>query len=149
MAATPSSKGTLKTSTMTLGATPSRPTLVHRATSAASAGTPSSSAHRLLYRGGLALAHSLLILDGLTFVAAKDAGLLENPLALALESMRGRPTLRLLGACSLDELGQGKDGLWIDDAGDVRLYVLRPNFFFCLKDRTNACCIGTSIQTQH
>jgi hypothetical protein len=97
--------------------TPTRPPLTHHASST---GTPSTHGHRLLYRGGLALPDSLLTLGGLTFVAAKDGGLLDNPLALALESMRGRPTLRLLELCVLDEIKR-KSGTWIDEAGDVRL----------------------------
>ncbi|KAF9012632.1 hypothetical protein BDQ17DRAFT_1387292 [Cyathus striatus] len=57
-------------------------------------------AYRLLYRGALSLPDSHLLLDGLTFAARLDSpskhnSLLENPLALALESMRGRPSLRL------------------------------------------------------
>jgi hypothetical protein len=56
------------------------------------------SAGRLLYRGALSLPDSHLLLDGLTFTGnpGNDTSLLENPLALALESMRGRPTLRFL-----------------------------------------------------
>ncbi|KAG0700195.1 hypothetical protein DFH29DRAFT_853861 [Suillus ampliporus] len=61
---------------------------------------------RLLYRGSLSLPDSYLLLDGLTFsanlLANKD--LLHNPLALALESMRGRPSLRLKGTESLEKL---------------------------------------------
>ncbi|KAG0705279.1 hypothetical protein DFH29DRAFT_996861 [Suillus ampliporus] len=61
---------------------------------------------RLLYRGSLSLPDSYLLLDGLTFsanlLANKD--LLHNPLALALESMRGRPSLRLKGTESLKDL---------------------------------------------
>lgn len=58
-----------------------------------------ASSSRLLYRGSLSLPDSYILLDGLTFsanlLANKD--LLHNPLALALESMRGRPSLRLKG----------------------------------------------------
>ena len=80
--------------------------------------TTSKATHRLLYRGALSLPDSHLLLDGLSFVASTHgssahgigdgasvgmgmnspaAHLLENPLALALESMRGRPSLHLLG----------------------------------------------------
>lgn len=76
----------------------------------------STQLHRLLYRGSLSLPDSHLLLDGLTFTghAGKSTNLLENPLALALESMRGRPTLRFLGTMIL------KEG-WIDYSGDVCL----------------------------
>ncbi|KAJ4471839.1 hypothetical protein C8J55DRAFT_563503 [Lentinula edodes] len=72
--------------------------------------------HRLLYRGSLSLPDSDLSLDGLTFSAKINAehNLLENPLALALESMRGRPTLRFLGVTSLKEIH-------MDDSGDIAL----------------------------
>lgn len=62
-------------------------------------------------------------MDGLTFVASAaalggvHAELLQNPLALALESMRGRPSIHLVGMVKLDEL---KD-VWLDEAGDVSL----------------------------
>lgn len=71
---------------------------------------------RLLYRGALSLPDSYLLLDGLTFSAKIDAehNLLENPLALALESMRGRPTLRFMGVASLKDIH-------IDDSGDITL----------------------------
>ncbi|KAG2136482.1 uncharacterized protein EDB93DRAFT_1303088 [Suillus bovinus] len=65
-----------------------------------------ASSSRLLYRGSLSLPDSYIFLDGLTFsanlVANKD--LLHNPLALALESMRGRPSLRLKGTESLNHI---------------------------------------------
>lgn len=83
------------------------------------ASTPGPS-HRLLYRGALSLPDSLLLLDGISFTlplsssssslstsplstqelnAPTDAvsELLNNSLALALESMRGRPSLHLVG----------------------------------------------------
>jgi hypothetical protein len=66
-----------------------------------------SSSHRLLYRGALALPDSHLLLDGLSFVAdtaGSSWNLLENQLALALESMRGRPSLQLLGIESLSDV---------------------------------------------
>ena len=59
---------------------------------------------RLLYRGSLSLPDSLLRLDGLTFTTSSTSTLLKNPLALALESMRGRPCLRFLGLCVLDQV---------------------------------------------
>ncbi|OJA14140.1 hypothetical protein AZE42_06720 [Rhizopogon vesiculosus] len=73
-----------------------------------------SATARLLYRGALSLPDSYLLLDGLTFsanlIANKD--LLHNPLALALESMRGRPSLRLKGTEQLKNV-------WIDASDDV------------------------------
>jgi hypothetical protein len=77
---------------------------------------PPTSTHRLLYRGSLSLPDSYLLLDGLTFTghAGKSTSLLENPLALALESMRGRPTLRFLGTMQLKEA-------WVDYSGGVCL----------------------------
>lgn len=87
--------------------------------------TPSSGPrrHRLLYRGSLSLSDSWITLDGLTFVASApalgggQAELLQNPLALALESMRGRPSVHLAGMVQLDKL---KD-VWLDESGDVSL----------------------------
>ncbi|KAG2350972.1 hypothetical protein BDR05DRAFT_955118 [Suillus weaverae] len=65
-----------------------------------------ASSSRLLYRGSLSVPDSYILLDGLTFstnlLAKKD--LLHNPLALALESMRGRPSLRLKGTESLKNI---------------------------------------------
>ena len=87
-----------------------------------------SSASRLLYRGALSLPDSLLMLDGLTFTAHLDtsdksaskselnANLLQNPLALALQSMRGRPSLRFLGTLRLKDV-------YLDDSGDVEMSV--------------------------
>lgn len=104
-------------------ATPPRPTFQTLNSSESLTDTPSSGVrrHRLLYRGALSLPDSWLTLDGLTFSASAgahtQAELLENPLALALESMRGRPTIHLVGMTRLKEL---KD-LWLDEAGDVSL----------------------------
>jgi hypothetical protein len=70
---------------------------------------------RLLYRGALSLPDSHLLLDGLTFTATSPSTmLLENPLALALESMRGRPSLRFLGTTKLKDV-------WLDASGDVTM----------------------------
>jgi len=83
--------------------------------------------HRLLYRGSLELPDSYMVLDGLSFTLALDSvpsapgergnpnvtstpsgksklDLLENPLALALESMRGRPTLQFLGTTKITDV---------------------------------------------
>lgn len=92
-------------------------------TSSPSASTSSAPAPRLLYRGGLSLPDSHIILDGLTFYAPHNSpskvrdDLLGNPLALALETMRGRPTLRLMGTLKLN-------AIWVDSSGgDVFMYV--------------------------
>lgn len=76
---------------------------------------------RLLYRGALSLPDSLLLLDGLTFAARLDSPskqntfhLLENPLALALESMRGRPTLKMLGVVNMKDV-------YLDESGRVEM----------------------------
>lgn len=89
----------------------------------------SSSTSRFLYRGALSLPDSLLMLDGLTFTAhldtsdksaskfKLDSNLLQNPLALALQSMRGRPSLKLLGTLKLKDV-------YLDDTGDVEMFVV-------------------------
>lgn len=66
---------------------------------------------RLLYRGSLSLPDSNLLLDGLTFSIQLPSDdpqasrtLLETPLPLDLESMRGRPSLSLVGVVKLSEL---------------------------------------------
>ncbi|KAG1716222.1 hypothetical protein ID866_962 [Astraeus odoratus] len=92
-----------------------------------------SFSYRLLYRGALSLPDSYILLDGLTFSArlpgvamasqydspsnshvsdslARD--LIHHPLALALESMRGRPSLRFKGTVYLNDI-------WIDEAVEV------------------------------
>lgn len=72
--------------------------------------------HRLLYRGSLLIEGSTLLLDGLSFsVPLKDAtgssniNLLDNPLALALESMRGR-SLLLLGDAQTRDVHLDRSG---------------------------------------
>jgi hypothetical protein len=77
------------------------------------------SSARLLYRGALSLPDSHLLLDGLTFFAfTHKAGLdlLQNPLALALESMRGRQSLSFIGLQKLEDI-------WMDHSGDVCMSV--------------------------
>jgi hypothetical protein len=79
--------------------------------------------HRLLYRGALSLPDSHLLLDGLTFSApSHSAGLnlLQNPLALALESMRGRQCLSFVRLEKLQDV-------WLDASGNVCMFV--RNFF--------------------
>ena len=73
--------------------------------------TPSKAlapAHRLVYRGSLSLSDSHLLLDGLSFTvnAAPTHGspaLLNNTLALTLESLRGLP-LHLIGTVRVKDV---------------------------------------------
>ncbi|KAF9237870.1 hypothetical protein BU15DRAFT_75671 [Melanogaster broomeanus] len=124
------------------GATPQKQSVVSvcavspapASVAASGSGKGTDSSYRLLYRGALSLPDSYLLLDGLTFSArlpshhssspydspshslsqsdsfARD--LMHNPLALALESMRGRPSLRFKGTVCLRDV-------WIDDTGEV------------------------------
>ena len=82
-----------------------------------------SCSHRLLYRGALSLPDSYLVLDGLSFTTnisdsnvtrTPSKRLLDNPLALALETMRGRPSLQLLGTVKLSDV-------WLDTSADVHV----------------------------
>jgi hypothetical protein len=104
----------------------------------ASSGKVTDSLYRLLYRGALSLPDSYLQLDGVAFSARlpnrhspaqqdspscslsrSDAAareLMYNPLALALESMRGRQSLRFKGTVRLQDV-------WLDDTGDVYMCV--------------------------
>ncbi|KAH9915873.1 uncharacterized protein B0H18DRAFT_1124556 [Fomitopsis serialis] len=91
--------------------------------------TTTQSTHRLLYRGALSLPESHMVLDGLSFTAPLGTSalaasklndvnfdLFNHPLALALESMRGRPSLHLVGAVEMRKL-------WVDEksSGVVQL----------------------------
>ncbi|KIY66319.1 hypothetical protein CYLTODRAFT_423535 [Cylindrobasidium torrendii FP15055 ss-10] len=60
---------------------------------------------RLVYRGSILLPDSDLVLDGLTFSAmiSAQATLLDNPLALSLESLRGIP-LRFVSMVALSDI---------------------------------------------
>lgn len=104
----------------------------------ASLGKVTDPLYRLLYRGALSLPDSYLLLDGVAFSARlpnrhspaqqdspscslsrSDAAareLMYNPLALALESMRGRQSLRFKGTVRLQDV-------WLDDTGDVYMCV--------------------------
>lgn len=103
----------------------------------ASSGKATDTPYRLLYRGALSLPDSYLQLDGIAFSArlpsrqgalpdsplcapgradASARELMYNPLALALESMRGRQTLRFKGTVCLEDV-------WTDDSGDVYMCV--------------------------
>lgn len=73
--------------------------------------SPHRSHARLLYRGSLSLPDSNLLLDGLTFtidLPSSDAPaartLLETPLPLALESLRGRSSIRFIDIVDLHSL---------------------------------------------
>ncbi|KAK7454431.1 hypothetical protein VKT23_011187 [Stygiomarasmius scandens] len=72
--------------------------------------------YRLLYRGALSVPDSYFLLDGLTFSTRMDAtqNLLDNPLALALESMRGISSLTFMGTTNIKEV-------YIDDSGDITM----------------------------
>ncbi|KAJ7496634.1 hypothetical protein FB451DRAFT_1456025 [Mycena latifolia] len=101
---------------------------------------------RLLYRGALSLPDSHLLLDGLTFAARLDhpssgQNLLQNPLALALESMRGRPSLRWMG---LTKLG----GIYMDETGGITMDI-HPNATFTRIYFENMFCLdpATSLDS--
>ncbi len=110
--------------------------------------TPSSShtapTHRLLYRGALSLPDSYLLLDGLSFVAETRSGiqgspsvnLLSNSLALALESMRGRPSLHLVGT-------QRVEDVWLDGKTTVSVFVVISLgvYFGFLNAKTETCLV--------
>ncbi|KAL1711072.1 hypothetical protein EV121DRAFT_191565 [Schizophyllum commune] len=103
--------------------TPPRPPAGIMLTASASKNPGPKPAYRLLYRGSLSLPDSHLLIDGLTFAASwrhPSAGhdLLENPLALALESMRGRPHLRFMGTIALKDI-------YMDQSGDIQLDIHR------------------------
>ncbi|KAH6910335.1 hypothetical protein BKA70DRAFT_1272802 [Coprinopsis sp. MPI-PUGE-AT-0042] len=117
----------------TMGSTPTTPGTGLKA-GAMGIVTPSKppSSYRLLYRGALSLPDSHLLLDGLTFSAClespskhtKSYSLLENPLALALESMRGRPSLRFLGVVKLS------DDSWTKLAIDIHPRAILSRIYF-------------------
>ena len=114
----------------------STPTSLSRNTPPSKANGTLLPSYRLLYRGALSLPDSLLLLDGLTFAARLNSpskhnnstfNLLQNPLALALESMRGRPSLRFMGTIFLRDV-------WMDESGDVEMYV-NANLAFVFSTR--------------
>ncbi|KAJ1306085.1 hypothetical protein OPQ81_010797 [Rhizoctonia solani] len=77
--------------------------------------------HRLLYRGALSVPGSAILLEGIQFVARLPGivpPLLAAPLPLALESMRGIPSLKLLGTMKLTP-----DTARLDTEIDVRLHI--------------------------
>ncbi|KAJ8509294.1 hypothetical protein ONZ45_g8508 [Pleurotus djamor] len=109
-----------------LMASPSTSLAASTSTSSMLVQSPSTSAcsslthHRLLYRGALSLPDSHMLLDGLSFFATSTTSsdevearkLLSNDLALALETMRGRPSLRFLGLIEMKDV-------YVDHSGNV------------------------------
>ncbi|KAI0688456.1 hypothetical protein BC835DRAFT_1419128 [Cytidiella melzeri] len=127
-----------------LGSTQALPTLPQ---------TPKSSAytavqHRLLYRGALSLPDSYLLLDGISFVAetrpnlqgSPAADLFTNSLALVLESMRGRPSLHLLGTERLQDV-------WLDSKTNVSVYI-HPNSILSRLYFQNILCLDAIISEE-
>ncbi|KAJ7125384.1 hypothetical protein C8R44DRAFT_840418 [Mycena epipterygia] len=104
---------------------------------------------RLLYRGALSLPDSHLLLDGLTFAAHLDHpssghNLLENPLALALESMRGRPSLRWMGPTKLADIYMDETGgITMDIHPNATLARIYFENMFCLDP---AACLDSGIK---
>ncbi|KAI0753452.1 hypothetical protein C8Q80DRAFT_1152256 [Daedaleopsis nitida] len=99
--------------------------------------------HRLLYRGSLSLPDSHLLLDGLSFTVKLgethgSPALLNNTLALTLESLRGLP-LHLIGTVRVKDT-------WIEPPGDINIDIhpdstLTRLYFeniFCLTPITSA-----------
>lgn len=121
---------------MITDATPQKTCVVPTSSDAHTPRSSADSPYRLLYRGALSLPDSYLTLDGIAFSArlpnrdisalqdspsttrtdASARELMYNPLALALESMRGRQTLRFKGTVDLADV-------WTNDAGDVYMCV--------------------------
>jgi hypothetical protein len=60
----------------------------------------------------LSLPDSELLLDGLTFFAKVDSDKMwvDNPLTLAFESMRGRPSILFMGTVKLEEVEMDVSG---------------------------------------
>ncbi|KLO16204.1 hypothetical protein SCHPADRAFT_870064 [Schizopora paradoxa] len=84
---------------------------------------------RLLYRGALSLPDSHLLLDGLTFTIdlptddqQASLKLLETPLPLALEILRGRPSLSFIGVERLDAFRAQKLGCEYDDGVNLHIH---------------------------
>ncbi|KAJ7721468.1 hypothetical protein B0H16DRAFT_1602458 [Mycena metata] len=98
--------------------------------------------YRLLHRGALSLPDSHLLLDGLTFVARLEHpssgghNLLENPLALALESMRKRPSLRWMGPTKLADI-------YMDETGGISMDI-HPNATLTRIYFENTFCLDSS-----
>ncbi|KAK7036467.1 hypothetical protein VNI00_011664 [Paramarasmius palmivorus] len=109
--------------------------------------SPNKSTYRLLYRGALSLPDSHLLLDGITFSAHLDAShnLLENPLALALESMRGRPALQFMGVTNMKDIYMDDSGgISMDIHPDAMLSRIYVENMFCLPT-TSTDAIGIRV----
>ncbi|OCB88127.1 hypothetical protein A7U60_g4755 [Sanghuangporus baumii] len=115
MTATVSTTTTAQLASLTLNSSsPAKDTT--QPPSACSSSSPSHRSNsatqpRLLYRGALSLPDSHLLLDGLTFTITLPAddphasrALLESPLTLALESLRGRPSLSFRGFVKMENI---------------------------------------------
>ncbi|KAI0667106.1 hypothetical protein C8Q78DRAFT_1082608 [Trametes maxima] len=107
--------------------------------------TPSKASaptHRLLYRGSLSLPDSYLPLDGLSFVtkindALSSPALMNNTLALTLESMRGLP-LYLLDTVKVKETYIDPPGdIFVDIHPDATLTRIYFENIFCLAPVTS------------
>ncbi|KAI0262205.1 hypothetical protein BC834DRAFT_402266 [Gloeopeniophorella convolvens] len=97
--------------------------------------TPPS--HRLLFRGSLSVPDSRLLLEGLSFTVPIDntrspgVHLLQNALALALESMRGR-TLALAGTARVD-------AVYLDQTAEVDIDIHPAAFISRLYFENQLC----------
>ncbi|KAG8855627.1 hypothetical protein FRB96_006822 [Tulasnella sp. 330] len=80
--------------------------------------TRQSQSHRLLYKGALTLSddHTDVSLEA-HLPPTSPTSFLNSPLPLALESMHGRPSLRITSIIPLASVAER-----LDDASDVRLY---------------------------
>ncbi|GJJ08410.1 hypothetical protein Clacol_002626 [Clathrus columnatus] len=109
--------------------------------------------YRLLFRGSLSLPDSDVVLDGelllgITFVAetfpSSPSRLLNSPIALALESMRGRPSLRLISVVKTSDVNY-------ECPGDVHMYI-QPRSVLASRFFENILCtesLNESGLTQH
>lgn len=101
---------------------------------------PSISTHRLLYRGSLALPDSEMILDGLAFVMEiafkSPMSLINSPIPLGLESMRGRP-LRLVAVINISDIT-------LECFGDVSMYI-HPDAFLTRSFFERTLCSDTPL----
>lgn len=103
---------------------------------------------RLVYRGSLSLPDSNLVLDGLTFSAlvTAQATLLHNPLALALESLRGIP-LRFISVVSLADIyfdAKASPPIVLDVHPNAILSHTYFTGLFCL-DKDNGLDVGVRV----
>ncbi|KZV99108.1 hypothetical protein EXIGLDRAFT_762876 [Exidia glandulosa HHB12029] len=110
-----------------------------------------SGTHRLLYCGALSLPDSRLQLDGIAFTArlppTSPSTLLDSPLPLALESMRGRP-LSLVGVVSLkDTLLELADeiNLFVNPAANLTVGFFERNLCYDEVDAKGLTTVGIRI----